>query len=299
MIIDFRLTPPIPEGLGRYVEPPPHMAGYSKTYGSRVFGRETDEVRYMELEEFVEFLNEQGVDMGVLKTSDTTSTIGKRFPAEKLTEYVDDHREKFLLMAGADPHQGMDAVRYLEYQVKDLGYEGLNIGPFEHRLLPNDKKYYPLYAKCVELDVPVLIHTSINFSTELRMETGRPILLDEVAVDFPELKIVAVHGGWPWVQELVGVAWKNPNVFIEISGTRPKYINTPGTGWEPLLRYGNGVLKNKIVWGSNWPMITPREGIEGVRGFPLKEEVKQMWLGLNAAKVFGLQVPSSEPKEVG
>lgn len=296
MIVDFRLTPPIPEGLGRYVEPPPHMAGYSKIYGGRVFGGETAEVHCMKANEFVGFLDEQGVDIGVLKTSDTTSTIGKKFPAEKLVEYVDGFRDRFLLMAGADPHQGMDAVRYLEYQVKSLGYQGLNIGPFEHKLLPNDKRYYPLYSKCVELSVPVLIHTSINFSTELRMDTGRPLLLDEVAVDFPELKIVAVHGGWPWVQELIGVCWKNPNVYIEISGTRPKYINTSGTGWEPLLRYGDSVLQHKVVWGSNWPMVTPAEGIKGVHGFPLKEEIKKQWLGLNAAEIFNLRTEHCNSK---
>ncbi len=107
--------------------------------------------------------------------------------------------------------------------------------------------------------------------------------IDEVAVDFPELKIVFVHTGWTWVTQMVAVAWRHKNVFIELSGVRPKYIATPGTGYEPLLVYGNGLLQDQILWGSNWPQVTPEEGIAGVRGFPLKETVKAVEHGTVAS----------------
>lgn len=88
--------------------------------------------------------------------------------------------------------------------------------------------------------------------------------------------------------QMVAVAWRHKNVFIEISGIRPRYIAMPGTGYEPLLVYGNTILQNQIIWGSNWPQVTPEEGIQGVRGFPLKEEVKEKWLGLNALRALGM-----------
>src|SRR2546427_12564470 len=104
-------------------------------------------------------------------------------------------------------------------------------------------------------------------------------------MDFPELKIVAVHGGWPWVLEMIAISWKYPHVYIEVSGTMPKYIMTPSTGWEPLLVYGNGLLQDRVLWGSNWPMIEPKESLGWARKFPLKEEVKEKWLGGNAARL--------------
>jgi uncharacterized protein len=182
----------------------------------------------------------------------------------------------------------MGAVRELEDAVRVFGFKAVNLNPFELRLHANHKKLYPIYAKCVELDVPVLLHTSFNLTRGIPLDYGRPLYLDEVASDFPELKIVAVHGGWPWVIEMVALGWKYPNVYIEISGTMPKYIGMPGTGWDPLLVYGNGLIQDRILWGSNWPMIEPKESMEWLQHFPLKEEVKRKWLGENAARLLKL-----------
>ena len=99
---------------------------------------------------------------------------------------------------------------------------------------------------------------------------------------------MAVHGGWPWVLEMIAISWKYPHVYIEVSGTMPKYIMTPNTGWEPLLVHGNGLLQDRVLWGSNWPMIEPKESLGWVRKFPLKEEVKEKWLGGNAERLLRL-----------
>lgn len=288
MIIDFRFTPPTPEGLPRYTSPPKHLQGYAQVFGSRVYGGSNPNVRLMSADELVAYLDRAGVDKALLKTSDNETTQGKKYPMERLAEYIKGHEDRLIGIAGVDPHKGMRAVRELEWAVKDLGFRGVNLGPYELKLRANDKLYYPIYAKCVELDIPVLLHTGINFSNELLLDFGNPLYIDEVAVHFPELKIVCVHGGWPWIQEMVAVAWRHKNVYIEISGIRPRYIVKPGTGYEPLLVYGDTILQNQIVWGSNWPQVTPEEGIAGVRSFPLKEESKQKWLGLNAARLLGL-----------
>lgn len=291
MIIDFRFTPPTPEGLPRYTSPPKHLAGYADTFGTRVYGGSNPDVRQMPAEELVAYLDRVGVDKALLKSGDNETTQGKKYPMENLAAYVKGHEDRLVGIAGVDVHKGMRAVRELEWSVKELGFKGVNLGPYELKLRANDKKYYPIYTKCVELDIPVLLHTSINFSQELLLDFGNPMYVDEVAVDFPELKIVCVHGGWPWMTQMVAVAWRHKNVYIEISGIRPKYIAMPGTGYEPLLVYGNSILQNQVVWGSNWPQVTPEEGIEGVRGFPLKEDVKEKWLGLNAARLLGFEVP--------
>lgn len=286
MIVDFRFTPPTPEGLPRYARPAPHMKGYAEAYGERVFGARSLEP--MAPDAFVKWLDAQGVDKVLLKCSDTETTLGAKYPMDRLHDFVKGYPDRLLGTAGVDPHKGMRAVRELEDAVRRFGFKAVNLNPFELRLHANDKKLYPIYSKCVELDVPVLLHTSFNLTREIPLDFGRPLHLDEVAADFPELRIVAVHGGWPWVLEMIAICWKYPNVYIEISGTMPKYIMTPGTGWDPLLVYGNGLLQDRLLWGSNWPMIEPKESMEWIRKFPLKEDVKDKWLGGNAARLLGL-----------
>lgn len=287
-VIDFRVSCPVPEGLDRYLKPEGRFADYARHYGSRVYGEEGG-YGYMEPAEFIAFLDEQGVDKALIKASDMTTISGVKFPADVLHEYVREHPDRLIGTAGCDPFRGMDAVRDLERDVRDYGLRGVNMGPWELGLYANDKKFYPVYAKCVELDIPVLLHTSMNLSSSNLLDFGRPIYLDEVARDFPELRIVAVHGGWPWIAEMIAVCWRHPNLYIEISGTMPAYIGAPGSGWEPLIRYGNSVLKDKILWASNWPMISPKESLAEFDKFPLKDDVKERWFGGNALKALALE----------
>ena len=139
--------------------------------------------------------------------------------------------------------------------------------------MPNDKRFYALYAKCQDLGIPVTIHTSINFSNDRSIEFGRPLALCEIACDFPNLTLVANHGGWPWVPELIAIAWKHRNVYIEIGAISPKYIGLPGSGWEMLLRYGNSLLQDQVLFATDC-MIPVARAVEELRALPLKEEVK-------------------------
>src|SRR5262249_22502134 len=251
MIIDFRFTPPTPEGLPRYRTPAAHMKGYAEAYGDRVFGAKT--LEEMSPARLVAWLDEQGVDKTLLKCSDTETTLGTKYPMPKLYEYVKDHPDRLLGTASVDPHKGRAAAREFERAVRDYGFKAATLNPFQLGLRSNDKKFYPLYEKRVELDIPVLLPTPFTLPRTTSLEFGQPLYLDEVDRDCPELKIVPVHGGWRWVLEMIAICWKYPNVFIEISGTMPKYIMTPNSGWDPLLLYGNGLLQDRILWGSNWP----------------------------------------------
>lgn len=278
MIVDLRYCAPIPDALSHYLDPEPSQAGYVAAYGTKVFGRDNPDVYPMAAGELIARLDRDGVHAAVLKAPNP----------ETVWEFAKGYPDRLICSTALDPRDGSAAVRKLERGARELGIRVVNMAPFSVQLRANHKKYFPIYQKCAELGVPVLLHTSINFSRDRLLDFGRPIYLDEVAAEFPNLKIVAVHGGWPWLLEMIAVAWRHPNVYIEISGTRPRYIGMEHTGWEPLLVYGNGILQDKVLWASNWPMGTPREGIDGVNAFPLKESVKKKWLGLNAARVLGL-----------
>jgi uncharacterized protein len=169
--------------------------------------------------------------------------------------------------------------------VRERGARGVNLQPFSYRLLASDRRFYPLYQKCQELGVPVTIHSSINFSNDRSIKFGRPLELCDVACDFPDLVIVANHGGWPWVPELVAIAWKHANVFIEIGAVAPKYIGTPGTGWELLMQHGNSSLLSDRVLFATDNMIPYARAVEELQELPLKDDVKEAWLGGNAARL--------------
>jgi len=211
-------------------------------------------------------------------------------PNDYLAQMVQQYPDRLIGFAGVDPRQGMSAVREVERSVKELGLKGICLAPFQYHACPNDKLYYPIYSKCVELDIPIWMNTGIHWALDCPLEIQRPIYLDEVAIAFPQLKIIAGHGGWPWVNEMVLIAWKHPNVYIETSATKPKFIGTPGSGWEMLLYFGNRTIQDKVVFGSEWTVlgISIAEVIKEVRALPLREEVKEKWLHHNAAHLLNL-----------
>ena len=138
-----------------------------------------------------------------------------------------------------------------------------------------------------ELGLVVTIHSSINFTIDRTIDFSRPIYIDHIACDFPDLKIVGNHGGWPWVTEMVAVAWKHKNVYIEIGAVAPKYIGMPGTGWEPLMVYGNSLLQDRVLFATD-DMIPWQRAVAELQALPLKDKVKEKWLGLNAARLLEL-----------
>ena len=177
---------------------------------------------------------------------------------------------------------GMAAVRELEHAVRELGLRGLNIQGFEHKLPINDKLLYPLYAKCVELDIPVNIHCGANFSTTTRADFGHPAALDEVLVHFPELRVCASPPGWPWVNDLLAVAWRHPNLWIGIVAMRPKLLAVSNSGYEPLLQYGKTVLKSRMLFGSGYPLMPVERSLGEIHELPLPDDIRQLWLSGNA-----------------
>ncbi|MSP88217.1 MAG: amidohydrolase [Alphaproteobacteria bacterium] len=284
MFIEFGSKPPIPE----FDKSGPHLANYRRVYNTSEDAVERLGVGPEALAKYLAMYDRLGARHVVVKARDLETTFGFRIANEDVAAFCHAHGPRFLGFAGADPHKGIVAIRELEFAVRELGLRGLNLQCFEHKLAINDKKMYPLYAKCIELDIPVNIHASINFSTDTLMEYGHPRLLDEVMVHFPDLRVCASPPGWPWVQELIGVAWRHKNVSIGLVAVRPRVLGIANSGYEPLLQYGNTILQDRIIFGSAYPMQPVERALAEIDALALKPEVRRKWVHDNAARFLGL-----------
>ncbi|WP_234717042.1 amidohydrolase family protein [Ensifer adhaerens] len=282
-LIDYSSKPPLKELSIKSG----HLSNYDRVYSS-VIDAET-EASENALETYLGTYDRVGASHVVIKARDLETTFGRKISNEDVAEFCRTHGPRYIGFAGVDPHKGMAAVRELEYSVKELGLRGLNIQCFEHKVAINDRRLYPLYAKCAELAIPVNVHCGINFSSDTTMAFGQPSLLDEVMIHFPELKVCAAPPGWPWVHELIGVAWKHPNLWIGVVFIRPKVLSIPNSGYEPLLQYGKGLLKDRMIFGSGYPTLPLSSALEEIDGLGLKPEVKRAWLHGNAARFLGLE----------
>ncbi|MBI1384236.1 MAG: amidohydrolase family protein [Rhizobiales bacterium] len=279
-MIDFSSTPPVaafnPQATG-------HLANYRRVYAASEARVDRPADPAAALTAYLAAYDALGARAVVVKARDVETSFGLKIHNEDVAAFCKAHGPRFIGFAGVDPHKGMAAVRELEHAVTGLGLVGLNIQCFESKLAIDDARLYPLYAKCIELDIPVNIHTGLNFSTRSTMSHGHPGALDTVMTHFPELRVIASPPGWPWVNELIAVAWRHKNVHIGLVAVRPKVLAIPGSGYEPLLQYGNTLLQDRIVFGSAWPMQPVAEAVGEIEALPLKDGVKRKWLGENAA----------------
>jgi predicted TIM-barrel fold metal-dependent hydrolase len=196
--------------------------------------------------------------------------------------FVASRPERLVGIASVDLLRPMDGVRELRRCVRQLGFRGLRIIPWLWNLPPDDRRYYPLYGECVELGIPFCLqvgHTGPMCSSE----PGRPIpYLDNVALEFPELKIVGGHIGYPWTAEMISLATKYPNVFIDTSAYKSSRYP------RELVEYMKGHGKGKVLFGSNYPMLKPRDCLADIDSLGLGETATRSFLYENAARVFSL-----------
>ncbi|MEE8246307.1 MAG: amidohydrolase family protein [Alphaproteobacteria bacterium] len=225
-------------------------------------------------------MDEGGVELGLLAA--WHGPQGVLISNDEVAALTRAHPQRFAGLAAVDLHRPIDAVRELRRCVNELGFKGLRIVPWLWNLPPNDRRYYPLYLACVELDIPFCLQ--VGHTGPLRpSEPGRPIpYLDDVALDFPELRIVAGHIGYPWTAEMVALATKYPNVYIDTSAyTARRYPRE-------LVEYLRAHGRAKVMFGSNYPMIRPVKCLEHLGDLGLDEETTRLFLGETAARVFGL-----------
>lgn len=199
---------------------------------------------------------------------------------DEVAAVVDSNPELYAGIASVDLSRPMDAVRELRRCVKTLGFVGVRQLPWLWGLAPNDRRYYPIYAECIELGIPFCLQ--VGHAGPLRpSEPGRPIpYLDEVACDFPELVIVGGHIGYPWTTEMIALATKYPNVHIDTSAYTPRRYPPE------LVAYMRGHGRRKVLFGTNFPMIQPSKCLAELDTLGLDEEAQDLFVQGNAQRVF-------------
>lgn len=258
------------------------LENYGRIFSSREYLLREDlaEPHGRELTEIVQEMDQAGVERAVPLSIDNAD----------IANAIDAFPQHFLGLAYISPFDGMRGVRELEFLIRERGFSGLRTSAMNERLPANDRRYYPLYSKCVELGVPVRLYSTMNYSNDRPYDLGHPRYIDEVAVDFPELTIIAGLGGWPWVNDMVSLMRRHPKLYCDTGGHRPRHLATPGSGWDMLLQFGNTLLQDKVLVGLSSQLLgtSMSELIQEYVNLPLKEHVLEKWLYANAANIFQL-----------
>jgi uncharacterized protein len=273
-----------PSGPNRLPEDPgTGLANYGRIFAARrsaLDGQQTEPEQ--SLDEFVAGLRAAGVARSVVASP--------RLPNAVIADAIARHPGFFIGLAYVSPFDGMRAAREFERLVRADNFAGLMVSALTDVLPASDRRYYPLYTRCVDLGVPVRIYTSMNYATDRPYDIGHPRNIDQVASDFPELTIIAGLSGWPWANETTALVRRHPNVYADTAAHRPRYFGVPGSGWETFLHFGNSILQDKIMIGlSSGLMGAPVSELIGeYENLPLKDTVKRKWMYENAARVFGV-----------
>lgn len=204
---------------------------------------------------------------------------------DRVHELVKRYPERFAVgFAQVDPRKPMEAVNEINRAYHDLNMRGIIFEPAFLDISPTDARCYPVYAKCVELGIPVGLHTGVNFSSHGPLLHERPVLIDQIACHFPDLMIICHHGGWPWATEMAAIAWKHRNVYLEFGAIAPKYIASGG-GWGDTRQFMDTVLHEKILFGTDWPMMRYDRVLEEMSALGLRERSLEAYLGGNAERL--------------
>ena len=240
------------------------------------------------MEDYIVKMDKAGIERSLMiavRAGDINKKGGFELPYEDVHEMCQQWPDRLSGLAGIDPYRGMQGLRDLEKAVKDYGFVGAHLYPHWCEIPPNDAKFYPYYAKCCELDIPIMMQVGHNlvYSRQRRLPSvGKPILLDQVAIDFPELKLIGIHIGVPWTDEMISMCWKHENIYTAGDAYAPKH-------WPPqFVHYANTYGKEKVMFGTDWPVIDPERAVREIDELGMREESKQLMMRDNALRVFNL-----------
>jgi predicted TIM-barrel fold metal-dependent hydrolase len=230
-----------------------------------------------------------GMAAVVFTVDATTATGHPALSSEDIAAQAAEHADVLIPFGSVDPHRGAAAVEQAQRLVRDLGVRGFKFHPSLQAFSPDDETFRPLWAALEELGVPALFHTGQNGigaglpgGRGIKLKYSNPLLIDDVAADFPGLTVILAHPSVPWQAEAISMATHKANVFIDLSGWSPKYFPPE------LVKAAGGMLRRKVLFGSDYPLISPERWIEDFRGLGLKEEVLPGILKGNAIGVLGL-----------
>ena len=274
-IIDFRFRPNTPEIINGIK----NSSMFKATCEAIGFDKRVPQP----LPEIVADLDRRGVELCVVSGRDCETTYG--FPANNnsILEFCRAYPNKFLGFWGIDPHKGMDAVREVEHVIKDLGMRGIATDPYLAHCPPSDARYYPIYAKCVELGVPVFVTTAPPAQVPRAiMDYIDPRQIDVVARDFPELILIMSHGGYPFVNEAIFACMRNANVYMDLS----EYELAPMA--DVYVDALNKMIGDKVIFASAHPFIEQADAIQIYKNLNISEEVREKVMYKTAAKILGI-----------
>jgi predicted TIM-barrel fold metal-dependent hydrolase len=226
----------------------------------------------------------------VVFTVDERITGRPQVPNDAVVEFAAKNADIAIPFASLDPNRGAEAVGEAKRLVSSGLVRGLKLHPPLQQFFPNDRIAYPLYEVFAEAKLPVLFHTGhsgigtgMRGGGGIRLKYGHPMPIDDVAVDFPDLPIIMAHPSFPWQDEAISVCLHKSQVYIDLSGWSPKYFSPT------LIQYANTLLKTKVLFGSDYPLLTPDRWMSDFEKIPIKDEVRPLILKQNAMRLFGLK----------
>ncbi len=225
----------------------------------------------------------------VVFTVDAETVTGRpAVPNEEIAAAAAANDDVLIPFASVDPHRH-NALSEVRRMIADYHVRGFKFHPNVQAFFPNDRAFYPLYEAIEEAGLPALFHTGhsgigtgLPGGGGIRLKYSNPMHVDDVAVDFPNLNIVLAHPSFPWQDEAISVALHKRQVYIDLSGWSPKYFP------ENLIRYANTQLRDRVLFGSDFPLITPDRWLADFEQAGFKDEVKPLILKENAARLLGL-----------
>jgi predicted TIM-barrel fold metal-dependent hydrolase len=235
------------------------------------------------------YFRERNIAAVIFPVDAERETGYRRYNNEEVAELVAQNSDILIPFASIDPAKGKLGAREARRLVEEFGVKGFKFHPTFQGFYPNDRMAWPLYEAIQECGVPALFHTGqtgvgagMHGGNGLRLKYSNPMYLDDVCVDFPDMKIVLAHPSFPWQEEALAVATHKPNVYIDLSGWSPKYF-------PPILvRYANTLLKDRVLFGSDWPAITPDRWLADFEALDIKPDVRPKILKENARRLLGM-----------
>jgi predicted TIM-barrel fold metal-dependent hydrolase len=232
------------------------------------------------LESTIQSMDSGGVQVGLI--SAWWGPQGPLIDNDEVASFVRAYPDRLLGIASVDLSRPMDAVRELRRCIRHLGFRGLRVVPWLWNLPPDDRRYYPLYAECIELGIPFCLQVG-HTGPLCPSEPGRPIpYLEHVVLEFPELTIIAGHIGYPWTSEMISLATKFPNVYIDTSAYKASRYPVD------FVEYLRGRGRKKVLFGTNYPMITAQDCLRDLNTLGLDPETTDLFLRGNAQRLFSI-----------
>ncbi len=239
-------------------------------------------------EEYIEKMDRAGIERSLLvafRCGDRRMRTSTEIPYEMVHEACQRYPHRYSGLAGVDPLRGIAGLKELDHAVKELGFVGAHLYPHWVGQAPDAAIYYPYYARCAELGVPIMMQVGhcLLYRADTRLATvAKPITLDRVALDFPERTIIGIHLGYPWTEEMIAVCQKHPNVFMAGDAYAPKH-------WGPsVVHYINTYGQDKFLFGTDWWVIDPERAMDDIDALNFRPVPERKMLRDNALKVFNL-----------